>query len=263
MDDSEEIAVLHNGFWSGASGVSFAFLTTSWDDGHPLDFRIAEMLERYGLTGTFYVPRRAETTVMSTAQIQELSRRFEIGAHTLDHVQLHNIAYTEARRQLGGSRLWIEEVTGQECRTFCFPGGKFRLSQLPLLREAGFGAARTVEMLSLACPQRRQGVALLATTIQAHPNSLFTYLGNSAKRWRGKNLWLLRFHHWRKDWASTAIALLNCARREGGVFHLWGHSWEIEEGGQWGPLERVLSAMGECKEEARCVTNAELCANGS
>lgn len=238
-------------------------LTTSWDDGHPLDFRIAEMLERYGLTGTFYVPCRAETKVMSTSQIQELSRRFEIGAHTLDHVRLQNITETEARRQLSGSRLWIEEITGRECRIFCFPGGKFRRSQLPLLRETGFGAARTVEMMALAGPQRRQGVALLATTIQVYPHSLFTYLGNAAKRWRGKNLWLLRFHHWRKDWATTAIALLNCARREGGVFHLWGHSWEIEEGGQWGPLERVLSAMGECKEEARCVTNGELCANGS
>jgi hypothetical protein len=28
-------------------------LTTSWDGGHPLDFRIAEMLERYGLKGNF------------------------------------------------------------------------------------------------------------------------------------------------------------------------------------------------------------------
>jgi len=238
-------------------------LTTSWDDGHPLDFRVAEMLERYGLTGSFYVPRRAETKVMSTAQIQELSRRFEIGAHTLDHVRLQNIPDTEARRQLSGSRLWIEEITGRECRIFCFPGGKFRRSQLPLLRETGFGAARTVEMMALAGPDRRQGLALIATTIQVYPHSLLTYLGNAAKRRRGKNLWSLRFHHWRKDWSSTAIALLNCARREGGVFHLWGHSWEIEEGGQWGPLERVLSAMGQCKEEARCVTNGELCANDS
>src|SRR5690348_6493289 len=113
--------------------------TTSWDDGNPLDFRIAEMLERYGLTGTFYVPRRADTKVMSTAQIQELSKRFEIGAHTLDHVRLHNLPDTEARRQLSASRLWIEEVTGRECRIFCFPGGQYRRSQLPLLRETGFG----------------------------------------------------------------------------------------------------------------------------
>jgi peptidoglycan/xylan/chitin deacetylase (PgdA/CDA1 family) len=236
-------------------------MTTSWDDGNPLDFRIAEMLERHGLTGTFYVPRQAETKVMSAAQIQELSKRFEIGAHTLDHVRLANIPDAEARRQLSGSRLWIEEVTGGACRTFCFPGGKFRLSQLPLLREAGFGAARTVEMMSMTRPQRRQGVALLATTIQAHPHTLFTYVGNAVRRWRGNNLWHVLIHH-NNDWASTAIALLTWCRRNGGVFHLWGHSWEIEETGQWGALDRVLAAMGELKQEMRCVTNGELWQNG-
>ena len=29
-----------------------AFLTTSWDDGHPHDFRVAELLTKYGLAGT-------------------------------------------------------------------------------------------------------------------------------------------------------------------------------------------------------------------
>lgn len=236
-------------------------LTTSWDDGHPLDFRIAEMLERYGLTGTFYVPRQAETEVMSTAQIQELGKRFEIGAHTLDHVRLQNISDVEARHQLRGSRLWIEEVTGRECRVFCFPGGKFHRRQLPLLRECGFVAARTVEMMSLTGSHTMNGLALLPTTIQAHPHSLLTYTRNAAKRWRAPNMWRAMVYH-KNDWASTAISFLNCARREGGVFHLWGHSWEIEEAGQWEALERVLAAMGECKPEARCVTNGELCANG-
>src|SRR5215475_8929147 len=91
-------------------------MTTSWDDGHPLDLRISQLLERYGLTGTFYVPRQAETKVMSTAQIHELSKRFEIGAHTLDHVLLHNIADTEVRRQMSASRSWAENITGKACK---------------------------------------------------------------------------------------------------------------------------------------------------
>src|SRR5215470_6096285 len=105
-------------------------MTTSWDDGHPLDFRIAELLDRYGLTGTFYVPRQAETKVMSTTQIQELSRRFEIGAHTLDHVRLHDVGEAEARRQMIASRTWVENITGKACKVFCFPGGEFHRKQL-------------------------------------------------------------------------------------------------------------------------------------
>ena len=29
--------------------------TTSWDDGHPSDLHVADLLERYGMKGTFYL----------------------------------------------------------------------------------------------------------------------------------------------------------------------------------------------------------------
>ena len=63
-------------------------ITTSWDDGHPLDLRVAELLAKHGLPGTFYVPMRAEHGTMTTAQLRELSGAFEIGAHTVHHVDL-------------------------------------------------------------------------------------------------------------------------------------------------------------------------------
>jgi hypothetical protein len=43
-----------------------------------------------------------------------------------------------------------------------------------------------------------------------------------------------------------------------GVFHLWGHSWEIERFGQWENLDRVLRMMGELSPGALCLTNGEL-----
>src|SRR4029077_2605421 len=129
-------------------------MTTSWDDGHPLDMRVAEMLAKRGLTGTFYVPRSNQKPVMDRSQILELSKSFEIGAHTLEHVRIDRLSDAEARLQLSGSREWIEELTGQSCRLFCFPGGKFRNRQLPLVRQAGYQAARTVELLSAASPRR-------------------------------------------------------------------------------------------------------------
>ena len=54
-------------------------ITTSWDDGHQLDLRVAELLTKYRLHGTFYIPKAAENGTMKTAQIRELSRAFEIG----------------------------------------------------------------------------------------------------------------------------------------------------------------------------------------
>jgi len=45
----------------------------------------------------------------------------------------------------------------------------------------------------------------------------------------------------------------------GGVFHLWGHSWEVQQTGQWQRLDEVLRFMGEFASEAPSLTNGELC----
>ena len=60
-------------------------ITTSWDDGHPLDLRVAEMLHRSNLQGTFYVPLTADAETMSPGQIRELSASFELGAYPPSH----------------------------------------------------------------------------------------------------------------------------------------------------------------------------------
>ena len=77
-----------------------AFITTSWDDGHPSDMRLAEMLARHGLTGTFYIPRSISTGVMPDSDIRRLSSNFEIGAHTLNHVFLPDADDTTARAEI-------------------------------------------------------------------------------------------------------------------------------------------------------------------
>ena len=51
-----------------------ALVTTSWDDGHPLDIRLAEMLARYGVLGTFYIPMHyGRRPVVTEDEIQSAS----------------------------------------------------------------------------------------------------------------------------------------------------------------------------------------------
>src|SRR5438552_1987792 len=129
-----------------------ATITTSWDDGHPLDFRVADLLAKYGLRGTFYVPRTAEHGTMTAAQVRELSRSFEIGAHTLHHVDLTAAADNEAEREIIDSKAWLEDNTGQPCSMFCPPRGKYSYRHQLLIRQAGFIGMRSVELLSLGFP---------------------------------------------------------------------------------------------------------------
>ncbi|MGB2622501.1 MAG: polysaccharide deacetylase family protein [Candidatus Acidiferrum sp.] len=234
-------------------------MTTSWDDGHPLDLRVAELLVKYGLEGTFYVPRSSQKQVMNRSQIRDLSKLFEIGAHTLEHVAIDRLSDQEASLQLSGSRQWIEELTGKSCRAFCFPGGKFRPRQLQLVRDAGYQAARTVELLSTANPRRIAGLCLIPTSVQVFPHGPYAYARNALKRFSASVVFSPGSVLLSRDWATLAKHLFLRTTERGGVFHLWGHSWEIDERGQWENLEMFLTAMCQRHEDLKSVTNSELC----
>jgi peptidoglycan-N-acetylglucosamine deacetylase len=234
-------------------------MTTSWDDGHPLDFRVGDLLAKYGLQGTFYIPLECEHAVLTAPQVKELARTFEVGAHTLHHVDLTATSDAVAKAEIAGSRGSIEEITGKACNSFCFPRGRFGKRHLAMVKDAGFAAARTVELFSLDAPAHANGLALISTTVQAYPHKSLAYWRNCAKRFKVSNLRHLVESRPSEDWVSLAIRLLERASKCGGVFHLWGHSWEIEETNQWGQLERVFAAMEHHKHVGVCVSNFEMC----
>lgn len=234
-------------------------ITTSWDDGHPMDLRVADLLARHGLSGTFYIPCETGHEVLSARQVRDLAKRFEIGAHTVHHVELTTIPDSAARVEILESKRRLEGTTGTRCKTFCFPRGRFAKRHLKMLSDAGFCGVRTVELLSLDCPKIVDGVAMIPTTVQVYPHAAAAYWRNCARRLRLANLGhVLRIGRHR-DWEATAILTLERARERGGVFHLWGHSWEIDDSQQWEPLNRVLALMGQMARGMTCLTNSEVC----
>jgi hypothetical protein len=234
-------------------------ITTSWDDGHPLDLRVAEMLTRYGLRGTFYVPREAEHGALTAGQVRELGACFEVGAHTLRHVVLTGATEPEAWQEIAGSRAWVEETTGLPCSMFCPPKGKFSHRDLHLVRKAGYAGVRTVELSSLDFPRRQEGLLVMPTTVQAHPHGRLAFARNAIRRMSLRNFWWSLPLGCPTDWTRRVRSHLGQALESGGVFHLWGHSWEVEENGQWQRLEEVLRFLGEHVDRAPARTNGEVC----
>jgi len=241
------------------------FITTSWDDGNPADMRVAEMLSRHGLTGTLYIPRAIETGVMSSQQLRELAEKFEIGAHTLNHVFLTDVDLSKATDEIAGSKKWVEDSTGHSCPMFCPPAGRYNPQHLPIFKKSGFVGIRTVEFMSFDTPRSDKSgppsLLEMPTTMQAFPQPVRNYLKNLAKRRAWGNLWRYVVHGRSRDWVVLARRLLNRASKEGGVFHLWGHSWELEQTGQWSRLDQVLKLLGEVTSARRatCLTNGQLC----
>ena len=92
--------------------------------------------------------------------------------------------------------------------------------------------------------------------VKSHRSSV--YLKNAAKRFALKNFAQFALSARAANWAEIAKALLKVVAERGGVFHLWGHSWEIEEHQQWLQLEQVLRQMSEMRTHLTSATNSEL-----
>jgi hypothetical protein len=64
-------------------------VTTSWDDSHQLDEKLAQEFDDHGLEATFCIaPRPAEIPAiqrLTGAALGNIATRFEIGSHTLTH----------------------------------------------------------------------------------------------------------------------------------------------------------------------------------
>lgn len=130
-----------------------------------------------------------------------------------------------------------------------------------MFRRAGFAGIRSVEFMSLDLPRQRGDLLEMPTTLQAFPQPPLAYVKNAVKRSKWQNLARFVLHGRTRDWTVLAERLLARALKAGGVFHLWGHSWELEKTGQWDQLERVLRLMGAAvaRGEARCLTNGQVC----
>jgi peptidoglycan/xylan/chitin deacetylase (PgdA/CDA1 family) len=78
-------------------------------------------------------------------QVREMDRYgIEIGAHTVDHVDL-----TEAAGSLGfevnGSKAALETIVGHPVLDFCYPSGRFNSQVVQAVQAAGFESATTTE----------------------------------------------------------------------------------------------------------------------
>jgi peptidoglycan/xylan/chitin deacetylase (PgdA/CDA1 family) len=236
------------------------WITTSWDDGHPLDWRIVEKLNQYGLRGTFYIVKDYLPERLSEDEIKALAQQHEVGAHTITHPILTKVELSQARQEIVESKQWLEQVTGKAIEAFCYPRGARNQAIRDAVRDAGYVVARAVEKFSL---DKGTDPWAIPTTTQVYP---FPFRPVDSLRARFEPIRYALPHVLPlhiplvalRSWPALAIALLERAAATGGVWHLWGHSWEIDKYQMWDDLDVVLAAAGRYASSGRAVTNAEL-----
>ena len=238
-------------------------VTTSWDDGDILDRRLALLLSRYNVKGTFYVSKSYRPERLSDLDIEIITKTHEIGAHTLTHPDLRTLSSAEQKNEISGSKKWLEEITHSKVKMFCYPKGRHNESAVSVVGEAGFLGARTTEVDTATTSPNPY---LLGTTVQVYPFP-FRKL-NEKKYYWGRILqpYMQRSSKLRAigipisamySWQVMVRAVFDIKLARGGVFHLWGHSWEIEKYGMWDELEKFLKYI-EGRKGCVFLTNSEL-----
>jgi peptidoglycan/xylan/chitin deacetylase (PgdA/CDA1 family) len=231
-------------------------ITFSFDDGHPLDMKVAERLAHHGLTGTFYVPvRNCEgKPVMEGRQLRSLlAAGFEIAGHTLDHRRLTSLDLPEARRQIVDGQKALEDLLGASVSGFAYPGGRAGTREQNLVREAGFAYARTTQMFRL---DRGDCVYRLPTTLQFYPHGLPALLRNWLRQGAGWQRLELALTSWRQKNLSRTLECLLPRLMEGQVLHIWGHAWEIGDLTLWPVFEEMLGLVADAA--IPCMTNGRV-----
>jgi len=228
---------------SGAeSSTKEKYVTISVDDGHPTDLRTVDLLHKYGLTATFYIPGAShEREVMSAAQIRDIDRRFEVGSHTLNHIRLTLMSDERAQREIFDGKKFSEDTLGHEVVAFCYPGGKFNRRIENHVKEAGFLAGRTCRYFINDYPKDpfSWDISTYANTYPAYVQVRHCLLEYN---FAGAYRYLTTFKA-RVPWVAQFICALEDVSRNGGMAHLYFHSWEIDQNGQWDQLEHVFKAI--------------------
>ena len=82
-------------------------ITFSLDDGSIYDYQLAEVLDQHNIEATFYLPvnwqkylRRKSIEPMSQEQAMEVSKRFVIGSHGVDHELFTRVDSTTQNKEI-------------------------------------------------------------------------------------------------------------------------------------------------------------------
>ena len=208
-----------------------------------MDLRVAKLLETYGATGTFYVSPKQQfgLQMLSQKEVQELSRKHEIGAHTLTHPHLTNITLDDAKKEIVDSKKWVEDNTGKPCTMFCYPYGDTNPDIESSVKAAGFLGARTVDQFAFS----GENPHALPISLLVYPYPLRPVMNRKIL-----NPFLRARPHLKKmhipmykchSWLSFAKNLfMHAYSSHQPWFHILGHSSELEKYHLWDDLESFL-----------------------
>lgn len=222
-------------------------VTLSYDDGHPSDLRLSDVITQYGLKCTFNLNgisyRGEKSFSREIAEKYIFSRGHEVAVHGWGHRAEGHLRPIEGIREVLDCRLELEAEYGRIIRGMAFPDSgitKFTNSSSyedvkKYLTDLGIVYARSL----------------------GGDNNDFRLPSD----WHN---WIPTAHHpnpklmeWIEEFVNFDANSKYKANRFPRLFYLWGHSFEFDRENNWDLLDRIGETLGG-KEDIWYCTNIEL-----
>ena len=123
-------------------------VTFSYDDGVVQDRRLVEILNKYGLRGTFNLNSQklgakstrlfddvlVDTSRIEADEVASLYNGHEVAAHTLTHPSLATVPIEEAYREVEYDRVALSRLVGYDVVGFAYPNGSVNDEIIEMLK---------------------------------------------------------------------------------------------------------------------------------
>lgn len=127
--------------WARGARLPAKPIALTFDDGYPEDVDVVRPILRarhWPATLNLHIGN------LIPARVRELiAAGWEIDAHTFTHRDLTTLGPRDLRREVAGSRVWIQRVFHQPVRFFAYPSSRFDATVIAAVRRAGFYGAET------------------------------------------------------------------------------------------------------------------------
>ena len=233
-------------------------ITTSWDDGSLSDMRLAELLIKYHIPATFYLPiDNVERRCLGRAEISALGRDFDIGCHTYHHTDLTGISTHEAQKEIMDGKQELEQIIGREVSSFCYPFGRYNDSIVKIVKACGFTGARTIRLHTRYISNPYKAGTMVTTKQYQYFFRRYLLYTIAANDYRMLGF-LFQKGLFLKEWNRVAARSLDFIMNNGGIWHLWGHSWAIEANNDWDKLESIFRLINDLPRDVLKINNSQL-----
>jgi peptidoglycan/xylan/chitin deacetylase (PgdA/CDA1 family) len=233
--------------------TSSTLFTTSWDDGSPLDLRVAGLLEGFGLTGTFYASTgEGGARTIDDDALARIGATHELGNHGRTHTPFTLLTPGQIEDEVEWGRAELSRF-GRVAPLVAPPKGKMNDSAARTLIELGY-EIRGAPLIGT----RRQPPGWIEPSYHFFPFRWSELLRNAVRRRLLPATPLVVA--WARGGAfrDRSVRLLRVAARRLPCVHVWGHAPDLERLGLWGALEEVLAVAAASPMTP--VTNGELLA---